>query len=68
MEDLQKENQSLRQVVESFNEQLQLLFKEVEDKDNENKILERRNRILQQQLLSQELQFQEYKEQEEIGE
>ena len=68
MDDLQKDNHSLRQVVESLNEQLQLLCKEVEDKDNQNNILKRRNQILQQQLLSQELQLQETKEQEEIGE
>ena len=68
MDDLQKDNRSLRQVVKSLNEQLQLLCKEVEDKDNQNNILKRRNRILQQQLLSQELQLQETKEQEEIGE
>ena len=62
MDDLQKENQSLRQVVEFFNVHL---FKEVEDKNNEHNNLKRWNRILLRQLLSPELQ---YKELAEIGE
>ena len=63
-DELQKENQSLHQEMASLNEQIQLLRKQVEDKDNEDKALLQRNRILQQQVRSQELQLQE---QEEIG-